>query len=80
MWTSILNYVFVFTGLSLYFNLARHAFGDVQRILFPRYFTMNCVLSAITTIQFGRLHASTLSQWDLHMYLQVNIVLSNSTF
>ncbi|KAK7580501.1 hypothetical protein V9T40_001130 [Parthenolecanium corni] len=59
------------SGLSLYFNLARHAFGDVQRILFPRYFTMNCVLSAITTIQFGRLHASTLSQWDLHMYLQL---------
>ncbi|XKL68843.1 hypothetical protein PGB90_006612 [Kerria lacca] len=59
------------SGLSLYFNLARHAFGDVQKILFPRYFTMNCVLSAVTVVQFGRLHAPSFYQWDLHTFLQL---------
>lgn len=59
------------SGLSLYFNLARHAFGDVQKILFPRYFTLNCVLSAITVVQFGRLHSSSFHEWDVHIILQL---------
>lgn len=67
----MLFYLFIFSGLSLYFNLARHAFGDVQKILFPRYFTLNCVLSAITVVQFGRLHSSSFHEWDVHIILQV---------
>ncbi|KAL5237971.1 hypothetical protein ACI65C_005381 [Semiaphis heraclei] len=59
----------IVSGLSLYFNLSRHAFGDVQKILFPKYFSINSVLSAITLIQFGKIHVTT-DVWDLHTYLQ----------
>lgn len=61
------------SGLSLYFNLARHAFGDVQKILFPKYFSLNSLLSAITLIQFGKMHVAA-NVWDVHTYLQVNTI------
>lgn len=61
-----------FPGLSLYFNLARHAFGDVQKILFPKYFSLNSLLSAITLIQFGKMHVAA-EMWDVHTYLQVHV-------
>lgn len=54
----------------MYFNLARHAFGDVQKILFPKYFSLNSLLSAITLIQFGKMHVAA-NAWDVHTYLQV---------
>lgn len=63
-------YIFSYLGLSLYFNLARHAFGDVQKILFPKYFSLNSLLSAITLIQFGKMHVAA-KAWDVHTYLQV---------
>lgn len=65
--------LFFFLGLSLYFNLARHAFGDVQKILFPKYFSLNSLLSAITLIQFGKMHVAA-NVWDVHTYLQVRAV------
>ncbi|VVC31482.1 Domain of unknown function DUF4149 [Cinara cedri] len=61
------------SGLSLYFNLARHAFGDVQKILFPKYFSLNSLLSAITLIQFGKMHVAA-NVWDLHTYLQLFVL------
>ncbi|XP_050536501.1 transmembrane protein 205 [Daktulosphaira vitifoliae] len=61
------------SGLSLYFNLARHAFGDVQKILFPKYFSLNSLLSAITLIQFGKMHVTS-NVWDMHTYLQVFVL------
>ncbi|XP_050437613.1 transmembrane protein 205 [Adelges cooleyi] len=61
------------SGLSLYFNLARHAFGDVQKILFPKYFSLNSLLSAITLIQFGKIHVAS-NVWDMHTYLQVFVL------
>jgi hypothetical protein len=61
------------SGLSLYFNLARHAFGDVQKILFPKYFSLNSLLSAITLIQFGKMHVAT-NVWDVHTYLQLFVL------
>ncbi|XP_022176213.1 transmembrane protein 205-like [Myzus persicae] len=57
----------IVSGLSLYFNLSRHAFGDVQIILFPKYFSINSVLSAITLIQFGKINV-TRNLWDLQVY------------
>lgn len=56
----------------MYFNLARHAFGDVQKILFPKYFSLNSLLSAITLIQFGKMHVAA-EMWDVHTYLQVQV-------
>jgi len=61
------------SGLSLYFNLARHAFGDVQKILFPKYFSLNSLLSAITLIQFGKMHVAA-NMWDVHTYLQLFVL------
>ncbi|XP_003247083.1 transmembrane protein 205-like [Acyrthosiphon pisum] len=58
----------IVSGLSLYFNLSRHAFGDVQKILFPKYFSINSVLSAITLVQFRKMNADV---WQLHTYLQL---------
>ncbi|XP_015377092.1 PREDICTED: transmembrane protein 205-like [Diuraphis noxia] len=59
----------IVSGLSLYFNLSRHAFGDVQKILFPKYFSINSVLSAITLVQFGKIHVTT-NVWDQHTFPQ----------
>ncbi|KAL7744198.1 hypothetical protein ACLKA6_009169 [Drosophila palustris] len=33
------------SGLSLYFSLPRHTFGQCQQILFPKYFALNAMLS-----------------------------------
>ncbi|KAL1465385.1 hypothetical protein WDU94_004963 [Cyamophila willieti] len=55
------------SGLSLYFSLPRHAFGEVQKVLFPKYFTLNSVLSLVILVQFVRVHPL----WDLYTYLQV---------
>ena len=40
----------VFPGLSLYFSLPRHHFGEVQKVLFPLYFTLTSILSLITLL------------------------------
>lgn len=34
-------------GLSLYFSLPRHDFGEVQKVLFPIYFTWSAILSLV---------------------------------
>lgn len=60
------------SGLALYFSLSRHAFGDVQRVLFPKYFTMNSVLSGITLVAFVKLHDHIV--WTPRHYVQVGAV------
>lgn len=40
------------SGLSLYFSIPRHTFGCVQKVLFPKYFLLNAVLSFITLTMF----------------------------
>ena len=50
------------SGLALYFSLPRHTFGMCQEILFPKYFTLNTVLSAITLITFVRLQQDKINQ------------------
>lgn len=40
------------SGLSLYFCLPRHTFGRVQRVLFPKYFLLNSILSLISLSVF----------------------------
>ncbi|XP_045481356.1 transmembrane protein 205 [Harmonia axyridis] len=44
------------SGLSLYFSIPRHTFGCVQKVLFPKYFLLNAVLSFITLCVFLRTH------------------------
>ncbi|KAL0134565.1 hypothetical protein PUN28_001394 [Cardiocondyla obscurior] len=57
------------SGLSLYFALPRHAFGEVQRVLFPRYFTINACLSLITLLIFVKHHPA--HTWDSEIAIQV---------
>lgn len=57
------------SGLSLYFSVPRHTFGEVQQVLFPRYFGLNSFLSLITLVIFVKLHPT--STWDSHLALQV---------
>lgn len=57
------------SGLSLYFALPRHAFGEVQRVLFPRYFTINACLSLITLFIFVKHHP--IYTWDAEIAVQV---------
>lgn len=40
------------SGLALYFSLPRHTFGQCQKILFPKYFAINAVLSLVMLICF----------------------------
>lgn len=47
------------SGLSLYFALPRHTFGSVQIILFPKYFSVNSILSFTTICAFIRCHTSS---------------------
>lgn len=57
------------SGLSLYFAVPRHTFGEVQQVLFPRYFGLNSFLSLVTLVIFVKLHPT--STWDAHLALQV---------
>ncbi|XP_015184922.1 PREDICTED: transmembrane protein 205 [Polistes dominula] len=57
------------SGLSLYFALPRHTFGEVQRVLFPRYFTINACLSLITLLIFVKHHP--IYTWDTELAIQV---------
>ncbi|XP_015432435.1 PREDICTED: transmembrane protein 205 [Dufourea novaeangliae] len=57
------------SGLSLYFALPRHTFGEVQRILFPRYFTINACLSLTTLLIFVKHHP--MHTWDTEITTQV---------
>ncbi|XP_076301234.1 transmembrane protein 205 isoform X1 [Lasioglossum baleicum] len=57
------------SGLSLYFALPRHTFGEVQRILFPRYFTINACLSLTTLLIFIKHHPA--HTWDTEIAIQV---------
>ncbi|XP_067217347.1 transmembrane protein 205 isoform X2 [Linepithema humile] len=57
------------SGLSLYFALPRHAFSEVQRVLFPRYFTINACLSLITLFIFVKHHP--VHTWDSEIAIQV---------
>lgn len=57
------------SGLSLYFAVPRHTFGEVQQVLFPRYFGLNSVLSLVTLVIFVKLHP--ISTWDAYLALQV---------
>lgn len=65
--------IYLLTGLSLYFALPRHTFGEVQRVLFPRYFTINACLSLITLLIFVKHHP--IYTWDTELAIQVCIKL-----
>lgn len=52
-------FIFGVSGIALFFNLPRHDFGAVQKVLFPKYFSLNSCLSFVTLISFTNLHHLT---------------------
>ncbi|XP_017785964.1 PREDICTED: transmembrane protein 205 [Nicrophorus vespilloides] len=50
------------SGLSLYFSLPRHHFGNVQRVLFPKYFLLNSLLCMLTLWIFVKRHQTEMLQ------------------
>lgn len=60
------------SGLSLYFALPRHAFGEVQRVLFPRYFTINAILSLITILTFVKY---PINNWNTEISVQIGTMI-----
>ena len=60
------------SGLALYFSLPRHTFGKCQEILFPKYFKLSSVLSAVTLITFVKINTN---MYDMHSVVQL-IMLS----
>ncbi|XP_065364995.1 uncharacterized protein LOC135958059 [Calliphora vicina] len=56
------------SGLSLYFSLPRHMFGQCQQILFPKYFAMNAALSITMLILYVKFFIST---WTLPQCIQL---------
>jgi len=57
------------SGLALYFSLPRHMFGEVQKILFPKYFTLNTFLGAVGLYMFSRMHGR--AEWDTTHIMQI---------
>ncbi|XP_030756369.1 transmembrane protein 205 [Sitophilus oryzae] len=53
------------SGLSLYFSLPRHTFGSVQKVLFPRYFLLNSMLSMVTLAIFLRVKTNELKNLEI---------------
>lgn len=56
------------SGLVLFFSLPRHIFGKVQKCLFPKYFMVNALLSAITLALFI-LHHPSAAQGELKLQI-----------
>ncbi|XP_034671423.1 uncharacterized protein LOC117903477 [Drosophila subobscura] len=56
------------SGLSLYFSLPRHIFGQCQQILFPRYFAFNAMLSLTMLVTYAKYF---LSGWTTASGIQV---------
>ncbi|KAH8344818.1 hypothetical protein KR067_008281 [Drosophila pandora] len=56
------------SGLSLYFSLPRHVFGQCQQILFPRYFAFNAMLSLTMLVVYAKYF---LSGWTTSAGIQM---------
>ncbi|EDW08028.1 uncharacterized protein LOC6586289 [Drosophila mojavensis] len=57
------------SGLSLYFSLPRHTFGQCQQILFPKYFALNAMLSISMLIIYVKYF---LSGWTTAASVQIS--------
>lgn len=60
------------SGLSLYFALPRHTFGNIQQVLFPKYFLLNAVLSLITLIVFLKSNNSKLETPEVALQVRIS--------
>ncbi|XP_053948236.1 uncharacterized protein LOC128856852 isoform X1 [Anastrepha ludens] len=63
------------SGLSLYFSLPRHTFGQCQQILFPRYFALSSVLSISMLILFVKYF---LNSWTVATMVQLTALATTA--
>ncbi|KAK0180297.1 hypothetical protein PV327_005956 [Microctonus hyperodae] len=62
------------SGLSLFFALPKRDFSEVQRILFPRYFTLNTCFSITTLVIFLKYHA--FHTWNVEISIQIGALFT----
>lgn len=65
------------SGLSLYFAMPRHTFGNIQKVLFPKYFLFNSILSLITLYVFLRAHKYHLKSTEIAAQVRQYPAISN---
>jgi hypothetical protein len=53
----------------MYFNMTRHAFGELQSILFPKYFFSGACFTAIALATYCLMHPIVL--WEGQEKIQV---------
>ena len=54
----------------MYYNMSRHAFGDIQSKLFPKYFLSGVILSAIALATYCLMNPVEL--WTRSEFYQVS--------
>ena len=54
----------------MYYNMSRHAFGDIQSKLFPKYFLSGSVLSVIALATYCLMNP--IEKWSSSEYYQVS--------
>lgn len=62
------------SGLSLYFALPRHNFGQVQKVLFPKYFLLNSILSLITLVIYLNHHNAELFKKEVLIQVTLSFI------
>lgn len=65
------------SGLSLFFSLPRHTFGNVQRVLFPKYFALNTLLSLVTIAIFIRHNGGKMGTLDVQIQVGFAVPVPN---
>ncbi|XP_048590036.1 transmembrane protein 205 [Nematostella vectensis] len=68
-WIGIQFWATFIAGATMYFNMPRHAFGELQSILFPKYFMSGVCCSAVALATFCVMHPA--QQWVTNEKLQV---------
>lgn len=61
------------TGVTMFAHLPRHTFGFIQSKLFPKYFLLGTILTAVTILTF--LFEHPFVSWNSQEMLQVSLYL-----
>ncbi|XP_031553001.1 transmembrane protein 205-like [Actinia tenebrosa] len=61
-WLGIQFWATFIAGVTMYFNMGRHAFGELQSKLFPKYFFSGACLTAITLATYCLIHP--IQHWE----------------
>ncbi|KAK3729720.1 hypothetical protein QZH41_019589 [Actinostola sp. cb2023] len=58
-----------FLGVTMYFNMSRHSFGELQSKLFPKYFLAGICLSVVSLASYCLMHPMDI--WEGRHQIQV---------